>query len=236
MLRTSPDDQAEASSQLAEGELFNVLDVSGGWAWGYCVHDDYVGYLPAAHLGDATTASHRVSALAAPVFTGPSIKTAVARTLSLGARIAGRIEGDFLNIGRGYIHIRHVSPIEARETDPVAVAERMLGQPYLWGGRGADGVDCSGLVQRALEFSGIACPRDSDQQRETVGIPIADDIPLQRGDLVCFPGHVGLMVDPERMIHANAFWMAVTIEPLADVVARLSETHAQPILARRRLS
>ena len=125
--------------------------------------------------------------------------------------------------------------LDVLETDPVAVAERLIGAPYRWGGRGGDGIDCSGLIQRALELSGITAPRDSDMQRDQLGETLAEDAPLRRGDLVFFPGHVGFMWDAERLLHANAFWMSTVVEPLADVVERLRPTHAQPIIARKRI-
>jgi cell wall-associated NlpC family hydrolase len=115
------------------------------------------------------------------------------------------------------------------------VAESLIGMPYLWGGRGDGGVDCSGLVQIALAAKGIATPRDTDQQRTQIGHALPDEARLRRGDVIFFPGHVGLMVDEDRLVHANAHWMAVTIEPLAEVVARLAPHHDRPILARRRL-
>jgi cell wall-associated NlpC family hydrolase len=149
--------------------------------------------------------------------------------------MAGRVEGSFLRIDEGYVHTRHVAPLDATEDDPVAVAERLVGSPYRWGGRGAEGVDCSGLVQRAFELAGIAAPRDSDMQREQLGEMLPDGVALERGDLVFFPGHVGLMVDGERLIHANAYWMTTMIEPLADLVARLAPTHERPVLARKRI-
>ena len=121
------------------------------------------------------------------------------------------------------------------EDDWVAVALRYLGQPYVWGGRGHRGIDCSGLVQVALGQCGIATPRDTDLQREAIGAPLSGDTPLQRGDFVFFPGHVGIMTDGENLLHSNAHWMAVVVEPLADVIARLTESHAQPIIARRRI-
>ena len=111
------------------------------------------------------------------------------------------------------------------------MAESLVGTPYRWGGRSGFGIDCSGLVQLACDLSGTRVARDSDQQRDTIGAPLEDETPLRRNDLVFFPGHVGIMADPVRLIHANAFAMAVTIEPLADVVARGGE-----IVARRRIN
>ena len=235
MLRSAPDAGARAVSQLVRGEGFALLDRAGGWAWGRCEHDDYVGYLPDEALGAVATPSHCVTAPLALAFAAPDIKSAAIGSHAIGVLLDGRIDGDFLATGGGFVHRRHVAAVEERVADPVAVAERLVGMPYLWGGRGAGGIDCSGLVQRAIGFAGIAAPRDSDLQQQALGELLPDGAALRRGDLVFFPGHVGLMVDGDRLIHANAHWMAVTIEPLADVVARLSPLHERPVTARRRM-
>ena len=235
-LRAAPSRDAPAISQLVHGEAFALVDKAGGWAWGRCLHDDYVGYLPADALGPLHAPTHRVTAPLALVFANPDIKAPVVKALAIGARVRGGEEDGFLRIDEGYIHRRHVAPLDAFEPDPVAVAERLLGAPYRWGGRGAAGIDCSGLVQRALELAGIAAPRDSDMQRDELGEPLPEDAPARRGDLVFFPGHVGFMMDGERLIHANAYWMSTVIEPLADVVARLAPIHDQPITARKRIT
>ncbi|MDB5690661.1 MAG: hypothetical protein JWL91_2537, partial [Sphingomonas bacterium] len=169
------------------------------------------------------------------VFAAPDIKSAVVCRLPMGARLRGEPAGDFLACAGGFVHARHLGRLPAAEPDPVAVAERLIGAPYLWGGRGAGGIDCSGLVQLALGLCGHAAPRDTDLQRNQIGRELAAGEILHRGDLIFFPGHVGMMIDETRMIHANAFWMAVTVEPLADIVARLAGTSADPILSRRRL-
>jgi cell wall-associated NlpC family hydrolase len=150
-----------------------------------------------------------------------------------GARIGGTIAGDFLATSGGYVHCRHLRRLDQVTSDPVAVAEALLGVPYRWGGRSGDGVDCSGLVQLALAAAGIAAPRDSDQQR-SLGQPVEPGAPLARGDLVFFPGHVGMMADGERLVHANAHWMAVTIEPL-EAVKQRHPAHPQAVTAIRRL-
>jgi hypothetical protein len=234
MVRGAPNASASAVTELLHGEAFHMLDARGGWAWGYCGHDHYVGYLPVDTLADPVVQSHVTRALA-PVFAMADIKSPVLELLPAGARLAGTEEGDFLATDGGFVHLRHVRAIDAVESDWVAVAERYLGAPYVWGGRGI-GVDCSGLVQMALAACGIAAPRDTDQQAEAIGEALGDNAALRRGDILFFPGHVGLMVDSERLIHANAHAMAVTIEPLADVVARLRDTHEQPVTGRRRIT
>lgn len=235
MIRKAARHDAEAVSQIIPGESFAVLDLSGGWAWGYSFHDHYVGYVPADVLGDLVDPTHRVTARVALLFAAPSIKAPTIGTLPFGAHVAGTTADDFLRTDAGYLHYRHVAPIGELASDPVAVGETFLGMPYLWGGRGADGIDCSGLVQVAFAACGIAAPRDTDLQREALGEPLPQEARLRRGDIISFPGHVGLMVDESSLLHANAHWMSVVIEPLADVVARLEPHHDRPILGRRRL-
>jgi cell wall-associated NlpC family hydrolase len=229
----APSVSARAVSQLVRGEAFDVLDIVAGWAWGRCGHDSYVGYLPADGLGRMPEPSHRVAVPTALVFAAPDIKAPVLERWPIGARFVGRESGAFLETEAGFVHARHALPLDARR-DLLATATALIGQPYLWGGRGGGGIDCSGLVQVACDFAGVACPRDSDMQREELGEPIPRDEPARAGNIVFFPGHVGLMLDETRLIHANAFAMAVTIEPLVDVVARLDQEPA-PLLARRRL-
>lgn len=237
MLHGRPDASASAVTQLLHGETFHMLDIRAGWAWGYCGHDHYVGYVRAEALvaSQGVDPSHRVKAGGGLLFSGADIKAPVIAALPAGALVEGKAEGDFLATPQGWLHLRHVAPADAAEADWAEVARAFLGMPYLWGGRGGGGIDCSGLVQVALGLCGHATARDTDQQAESVGRLLAEDEGLQRGDIVFFPGHVGIMTDSETLVHANAYWMRVTEEPLADVVERLKPLHAQPVTARRRV-
>lgn len=233
-LRAEPSAEAPAVSELLRGETFAVVDASGHWAWGYGLADGYVGYVPIAALGPVIAATHIVSQPAALIFAAPNIKSSVTERLPMGARFtATSIEGDFVATDLGFVHHRHIAPISHIEPDFVATAARLMGTPYRWGGRSGDGIDCSGLVQLALSLAGIVAPRDSDQQREMLGTPLAEDEVPRRGDLIFLPGHVGLMADCKTLVHANAYWMAVTHEPLAAVLARQPEGNG--IIARRRI-
>jgi hypothetical protein len=226
---------AEAVSELLRGERFHALDVTTDWAWGFCGHDGYVGYIRRDALDVEEQPTHRVTARTAPLFSATDIKSPIADYWPQGALFTGETQGDFLACAEGFIHQRHAASMAEREPDWVAVAERHLGQPYVWGGRGYRGIDCSGLVQVALGHGGIAVPRDTDLQCEGIGTPIDSEARLRRGDLIFFTGHVGIMADGKTLLHANAHWMAVVKEPLADVVARLAVDHPNPIIARRRI-
>lgn len=232
-MRAAPSHDAIAVSELLRGEAFAVVDASGDWAWGYSLHDGYVGYVPVDAIGPLVDPTHIVATPAALVFATSSIKAPVVERLPMGVRLTiSAADGDFHKVEGGFIHQRHLATLGALDSDYVSVAARLTGVPYLWGGRSGNGIDCSGLVQLALSFAGIAAPRDSDQQ-QALGASVARD-ELRRGDLVFLPGHVGIMADDTHLLHANAFWMQVVTEPLADVIARQPE--GKGITALRRLS
>lgn len=234
----APSARAQAVSELLRGESFHALDVTADWAWGFCGHDAYVGYVRRDALDRREQATHRVTAPCAPLFSDAGIKAPITDYWPRGARFAGEdgvADGTFIATTDGFVHHRHAVAADRLDSDWVAVAERYLGLPYVWGGRGHRGVDCSGLVQVALAQCGIVAPRDTDLQQDGIGAPVAADSPSRRGDFIFFPGHVGIMADGERLLHATAHWMAVVVEPLADVVARLAPDHETPIIARRRI-
>ena len=227
-LRGEPSHEAPLLTEALKGERVTIYEKNDeGWAWGQLAADGYVGWLSANALAPpGAPPTHKVAALRTLVFPGPSIKLAPLEALPLGARVAvaRREERMAVTQSGGYLPAVHLAPIDVDETDFVAVAERFLGVPYLWGGKTALGLDCSGLVQIALAACGISCPRDSDMQEEALGSPVAaatDRSNLQRGDLVFWTGHVAIVRDRATFLHANAFHMAVAIEPIDDAVARI---------------
>ena len=239
-LRHEPAPDASLLTEALKGECVTIYDENTeGWSWGQLAADRYVGWLPTNALtppGAAVT--HKVAALRTLVFPGPSIRLAPVEALPLGARLAiARTEGRLaVTQAGGYVPAAHLVPIEVYETGFVAVAERFLGVPYLWGGKTALGIDCSGLVQIALTACGIACPRDSDMQEQALGRPISSDLAAsepRRGDLVFWNGHVGIVRDRLSLLHANAFHMSVAIEPIAEVVARIRDTGSEITSVRR---
>jgi cell wall-associated NlpC family hydrolase len=136
----------------------------------------------------------------------------------MGSRVnAVGVETDpWLTLARGgFIKTASTRPFETK--DPVEIAARFMHAPYLWGGKTALGIDCSGIIQVAFQAVGKKCPRDSNLQEAELGHTLPDGAPLQRGDLIFFKGHVGIMLDETNLLHASATWMRVVTEPLVDV-------------------
>ncbi len=227
-----PSLNAAQETELLFGHGFRVEKTKGRWAYGQALSPlsqsvaGYKGWVRRSHLSPSVTpASHYVSALKAPIFTKASIKSRVKTILPLGSLLRAEKAGEFYTLqSGGYVHQRHIHvcgdyPLK----DFVTVAESYLGLPYIWGGVSSDGLDCSGLVQTALRAVGVDCARDAGQQEKSLGVGLGDKTALRRGDLVFWPGHVGIMSAADTLLHANARDMKVALEPIEVARLRIGE-------------
>ena len=163
----------------------------------------------------------RVYSRSAPLFSKPDIKSHIHLLLPVFAALRLReIDENFMELanGGGYVHRSHV---QDPKLQPSEYAQYFLGAPYLWGGKTALGLDCSGLTQLSYQLAGLDIPRDADMQE--AALPKIQKGDLRANDLVFWKGHVGMMLDPTRLIHATAFAMSTIIEPLDQTIARVGE-------------
>lgn len=243
-LRKLPAPNAALETEALFGEQLTVYDAKNGWAWVQLARDNYVGYLPADTISaDVNVPTHWVRATGTFVYPQPDIKSPPILHLSLTSEIALKdaqqnAPSQFSELkSGGFVLKRHLAPVGTHARDFVEVAERLVETPYLWGGRTRIGIDCSGLVQVALQAAGIEAPRDSDLQQKQLGEPVEINAALdslERGDLVFWDGHVGIMVDGVMMVHANAHHMATAVEPLPEAASRIARDNG-PIRAIKRL-
>jgi hypothetical protein len=222
----NPRTEGDAVSELLPGEEFAVLEYAAGWAWGYCVGDHIVGYVEAIELTDPIQPTHIVCEKCAPVSADGRLTSPVLATLPMGARLHGDEHGSCLTTEFGCVSSAHLRRIDEHDEDPVVVAERLIGTPYLPGGRSLHGIDGTGLVQLSLALCGLPAPRLTEQQA-ALGTPIPEGNALQRGDLILCDGDAGLMIDDLLVIHACPKAGKVTVDPVALL--------DRPGLERRRL-
>jgi hypothetical protein len=239
-VRRNPAPDAPLDTEALKGERVLVEETTAdGWCRGTLEADGYAGWLPANALAaPGPRVTHKIAVPRTLVFPGPSIKLPPLEGLSLGCRLAiARIEAPFgITHCGGYVPARHLATLDRFAPDPVAVAEQFLHVPYLWGGKTSLGLDCSALVQIALTACGVPCPRDSIMQEAALGVAISPArarVDLRRGDLLFWNGHVAIARDRDALIHANAFHMAVAIEPIGAAIARIAKAGSELSSVRR---
>ena len=224
-LRRAPGDTAPLDTQLLFGEIFSVHSEQDGWALGQAALDHYRGYTPVSALGPiGPMPTHTICVPRTFVYRDADIKSPPLMWLSMNSKLSISIQTErFSRIeDLGWVYSAHMAPVGAHAADFVSVAEEFLGVPYLWGGRDSLGMDCSGLLQTAMQRAGLICPRDSYQQAE-LGEALPNCLTsLRRGDLIFWKGHAGMMRDAGVLLHANAYHMQVVREPLAVAVARIA--------------
>jgi cell wall-associated NlpC family hydrolase len=242
-VKKEPRADSGIDTQLIHGDDVLVFDETPGWVWMQCERDGYVGYVAEADIGPREHApTHRVIAPRSFVYPGADLRFARAGELSMGSlvTVVGHAETRgtryaLLPSGEAVIDA-HLAQLDHAADDFVAVAEKLINTPYLWGGVSGFGIDCSGLAQLSLLMAGRKVLRDSDMQAATVGEPIEpgpDFSRLQRGDFVFWSGHVAFMLDAENIIHASGNTMMVTREPLKDVIERIRPQYGAPSVFRR---
>jgi cell wall-associated NlpC family hydrolase len=231
-LRREP--EGPRDRQLLLGDAVTVIDRDQGVVFVQAAKDGYCGYVPEAAVGAALAATHRVIAPATHLYPQPKVQAHELCALSFGSLLTVTgTAGRFAETPDGFVPIQHLRAVSELLDDPVAVAMLFLGTPYLWGGNSRAGIDCSGLVQAALLACGKDCPGDSDLQAQSVGRVLLPDEALLPGDLIFWTGHVAMVADAGRIIHATGHRMAVVFEDMAAAIARIAAT-GQPVLARRR--
>ncbi len=219
--------------QLLLGAQVSVFENRDGWSFLQAA-DGYVGYVPSADLADPTNPTHFVATPATHAYADDDMKSPDLVALPFLCHVTALDERrKFFETDQGYIPKKHLRPLDRPFTDPATVAQLHYGVPYLWGGNSTRGIDCSGLISASMSACGISCPGDSDLQCAELGHDVTGE--PQRGDMIFWKGHVGIMVDVETLIHANAHHMATAYEPIDQATLRIEAQGDGPVTARKRL-
>ena len=223
--------------QLVFGDNVLIYETYSEMSFVQSQKDSYVGYISNSALCETPISfTHYVIAPICHLYEEPNIKARDVMTLTMGAKIVGTTaKNGFTQTLEGWIKTNMIRKQGEWLKDPISVAEQLLNTPYLWGGNSAMGIDCSGLIQLSCHLCGLTCPADSDMQGDNLGYSLKEYVPLQRGDLIFWKGHVAWVSTPEMIIHANAFHMATVKEDLDNAIERIKVQGGGTPLSYKRL-
>ena len=226
-VRQEPSEGSEQLTQLLFGEVCEVLDRLPRWTKIRSTLDGQEGWVDFKMLTSASNLSLLTDHLpttvvAVPVAIATEMETGDELMLTLGTRLPNYAHGTFEVLGKQYL----IDPTEVRgerlevkgdeairREDVCAIAQTLLNAPYLWGGKNAMGMDCSGFTQVVYAAMGVNLLRNAREQI-TQGEVVVSLNEAQAGDLAFFDhadrdpkatniSHVGLLLDKERIIHCS---------------------------------
>ncbi len=212
-VRSLPDDKSEVVSQLIWCDLFNILERKNNWIYMQTIFDQYEGWISENQVTEINNEEYEQLTRTRPFRAGSIIgfakdnKTGEKYLVPAGSDLYNYNNGKFsvLNKSFTYDGIGISKGIVKR---PIDYALQFLNTPYMWGGRTAFGIDCSGLMQIAFKMAGINIKRDvKDQLKQGEQINFFSE--AKPGDLLFFGDsrraitHIGLLIEPEIIIHAH---------------------------------
>jgi len=227
-----PSRDATCISEALYGEHVIVLEQHGSWVKVRQAHDGYTGFMDKNDLVSSVKmvqphdfeTTHWVEARSTLLFKEPDMKSPVVHRLSFASELSLTKSSTalFSLTSCGYYAWNaHCLPMnQPHSADPLTLAQtHFLGTPYRWGGRSTAGVDCSGLVQLLARSQGLSIPRDSGDQEQFLKTNVHNDdyAPM---DLIYWPGHTGILLSADTLLHATAHTLNCLIEPLSAVIAR----------------
>jgi gamma-D-glutamyl-L-lysine dipeptidyl-peptidase len=221
---SEPSWRSEQMSQVFNGWQVELLMEQEGWAFVRQTRDNgYLGWVYRDYLADEAppVSTHMVYQPTAVLYAEPSAAGAQVGRVWAGMEAAvTAVSGDWAQLSlaggiTGWLPqtaLRSLDELpqstETRRQQIVNFANQLIGVPYLWGGRSALGIDCSGLSELAYRLSGVAIPRDADMQFSAGRVV---EPPFTPGDLLFFGSdrghraisHVAISLGDWRIIHAS---------------------------------
>lgn len=223
---------ASLETECLYGENIEIIREEEDWLHCRLLTDNYLGWIKKNHIGTLKPPTHRVFTTRSFIFETSNVKSRILNYLPMGSKLSVKkinyewaeiYLSDKYNNKIAYVPTKHIIDIKSKTKNWVTFAEQLLNIPYKWGGRDTHGIDCSALVQLSYQNYGIDIPRNTNDQ-VLLNYKIVNKLDnLERGCVVFWKGHVGIMTDKIYCIHANAFHMKTVIEPLKDIIKRMSK-------------
>lgn len=233
-VRMEPSEGSEQLTQLLFGEVCQVLERLPRWTKIRSTVDGQTGWVDfkmVTSIGDEAKGDEAkgVGVVALPIAAATDMETGEELMLTLGTRLPNYAHGTFEILNKKYLInpacVSHLEDalqaighpagyrLEGKGEEVCTIAQTLLNAPYLWGGKNAMGIDCSGFTQVVYSVFGVNLLRNAREQI-TQGTPVASLAEAQAGDLAFFDhadrdpkatniSHVGLLLDKQTIIHCS---------------------------------
>ena len=233
-VRMEPSEGSEQLTQLLFGEVCQVLERLPRWTKIRSTVDGQTGWVDfkmVTSIGDEAKGDEAkgIGVVAVPIAAATDMETGEELMLTLGTRLPNYAHGTFEVLGKKYLInpacVSHLEDalqaighpagyrLEGKGEEVCTIAQTLLNAPYLWGGKNAMGIDCSGFTQVVYSVFGVNLLRNAREQI-TQGTPVASLAEAQAGDLAFFDhadrdpqatniSHVGLLLDKQTIVHCS---------------------------------
>lgn len=233
-VRMEPSEGSEQLTQLLFGEVCQVLERLPRWTKIRSTVDGQTGWVDfkmVTSIGDEAKGDEAkgIGVVAVPIAAATDMEKGEELMLTLGTRLPNYAHGTFEILGKKYLInpacVSHLEDalqtvghpagyrLESKGEEVCTIAQTLLNAPYLWGGKNAMGIDCSGFTQVVYSVFGVNLLRNAREQI-TQGTPVASLAEAQAGDLAFFDhadrdpkatniSHVGLLLDKQTIIHCS---------------------------------
>ncbi len=228
-MRSQPEEQSEMVTQLLFGEHFRMIAYQGNFSFVENLHDGYQGWIDTKMITPVDIDfGQRIQYDNIAVINKPVancyIESKEENIILPGGSClpfynpqteSCTVNGETFHVSQEQVNLPKTKKYSG--DDLLSTALMYLNSPYLWGGRNVLGIDCSGLVQVAMNICGQNFPRNASQQVEK-GELVSFLIEARGGDLAFFENaegritHVGILINNHKILHASGYVKIETID------------------------
>ena len=233
------------------GEKFLVKKELDEWSYGVLCTDGYEGWIHTKNLTDFSFNNYKVMKRSSNIYKKPNDKSVIIQRLTFGCQInVIEIKKKWAKVSLnnqnheqiGFVPSIHISKHTSETKNWIKYCNNMIGIPYVWGGRSSDGMDCSALLQLSFQAVGINIPRNTKEQLrymilsknfKRLKINFFRRKIYEKGIIIFWPGHVGIISRQNILLHSNANMMIVCEEKIHETLFRLKSENILPTSAFR---
>ena len=224
-INLKPSSNSEVVSQILYGEKFQILLKKKNWIKIKTSYDNYVGYIKKNKFLKKFKPVNKICKLRSRIFKIQNRKYVASKNfLYFGSGISViKKNKNFIEFEKNkWIKKQDTQSIDHYEKNYIKIFRLFLNTKYLWGGKTAEGIDCSALIQIFFYYNRIFFPRDSKYQRIYSKKKLSKK--LKKGDIIFWKGHVGLCINKSQFIHAYGPRKRVLIMGISSTIELINKT------------